>query len=66
MLGYGRGTVEWDAVLGALDEIGYEGPFNLEIPSRPGVPMWVLEAKLDYARALASYMVDQSERAVSG
>lgn len=57
MLPYERGKIQWDRVLAALAGIGYEGPFNLEIPGRPWRPMPIREARLDYARALASYMV---------
>lgn len=56
---YERETIPWDRVLAALGEIGYTGLLNLELPSRPAYPMPVREAKLDYARSLASYMLAQ-------
>lgn len=57
VLPYDQGTVPWDRVLAALGEVEYAGAFNLEIPGRPWRPMPVREARLDYARALATYMV---------
>jgi sugar phosphate isomerase/epimerase len=59
VLPYELGSIPWDSVLAALAEIGYEGLFNLEIPGRRS-PMPVREARLDYAKTLASYMVEQA------
>jgi sugar phosphate isomerase/epimerase len=56
VLPYELSSIPWDSVLITLAEVGYEGLFNLEIPGRRS-PMPVREARLDYARALASYMV---------
>jgi sugar phosphate isomerase/epimerase len=58
VLPYELQTIPWDRVLAALAEIGYAGIFNLEIPGRRS-PMPVRAARLDYAKALASYMVEQ-------
>lgn len=33
-----RGNIDWKAGIAALREIGYEGPFNLEIPGERGLP----------------------------
>ncbi len=57
ILPYERGMIQWGCVLAALVGIGYQGPFNLEIPGRPWRPMPIREARLDYAKTLASYMV---------
>jgi sugar phosphate isomerase/epimerase len=57
VLPYELSSIPWDRVLAALAGIGYEGVFNLEIPGQRS-PMPVREARLDYARALASYMVE--------
>jgi len=62
VLPYERGTIPWDRVLAALCGIEYTGPFNLEIPGRPGRPMPVREARLDYAKAVASYLVERALR----
>lgn len=62
VLPYELSSTPWSHVLAALAETGYEGLFNLEIPGRRS-PMPVREARLDYARALASYMVKQASLA---
>jgi sugar phosphate isomerase/epimerase len=59
VLPYELSSIPWDHVLAALAEIGYAGIFNLESPGRRS-PMPVREARLDYAKALASYMVEQA------
>jgi len=63
VLPYERETIPWDRVLAALGKIAYTGLLNLELPSRPAHPMPVREAKLDYARSLASYMSAQASYA---
>jgi sugar phosphate isomerase/epimerase len=59
VLPYERDTIPWDRVLAALGDIKYRGLFNLEIPGRSWCPVQVREAKLDYAKALAAYLVAQ-------
>jgi sugar phosphate isomerase/epimerase len=59
VLPYELSSIPWDRVLTALAETGYEGIFNLEIPGRRS-PMPVREARLDYAKTIASYMVESS------
>ena len=59
VLPYERKTIPWDRVLAALSEIGYDHLFNLEIPGRAWCPMSVREARLDYAKQLATYMTEQ-------
>jgi sugar phosphate isomerase/epimerase len=56
VLPYELNSIPWDRVLAALVEIRYTGIFNLEIPGQRS-PMPVREARLDYAKALALYMV---------
>ena len=58
MLPYGRGVVPWKAVMQALREVGYTGLFNFEVPGENRCPRPVRLAKLDYAQALAAYMID--------
>ena len=62
LLPYTRGTIDWHGVLDALSEIGYGGLFNMEISGRGKVPMPVHLARLEYARALASYLAGQMPR----
>ncbi len=57
MLPYGRGTVRWTEVMKALREVGYHGLFNFEVPGENHCPPPVRLAKLDYALALADYMI---------
>ena len=57
VLPYELSSIPWDRVLAALAETGYAGLLNLEIPGRRS-PMPIREARLDYAKALASYMVE--------
>jgi sugar phosphate isomerase/epimerase len=57
MLPFGRGTVPWPEVMTALREVGYSGLFNFEVPGENRCPMPVREAKLDYARQLADYII---------
>jgi len=59
VLPYELGSIPWDRVLSELTMTGYEGVFNLEIPGRR-TPMPVREARLDYAKKLASYMVERA------
>jgi hypothetical protein len=40
-----------------LREVGYSGLFNFEVPGENRCPMTVREAKLDYARQLADYII---------
>ena len=57
LLPYGRGTVPWSTTMAALREAGYEGLFNFEVPGENRCPKPVRLAKLDYALALAQWMV---------
>jgi sugar phosphate isomerase/epimerase len=57
MLPYGRGTVNWAEVMKALQETGYDGLFNFEVPGENRCPAPIRLAKLDYARSLAEAMI---------
>lgn len=59
LMPYGRGTVDWAAVMSALKELPYEGLVNLEIPGENRVPMEILLAKLDYLKEVMGYMVGE-------
>ena len=59
ILPYGAGTIEWTDVMKALRDIGYAGIFNFEVPGEEvGCPPPVRLAKLDYALALAQWMIE--------
>ena len=51
-----RYGVDWKDVITALNEIEYDGLFNLEILGENKAPMPILEAKLTYIRQMVSYM----------
>lgn len=59
LLPYGGGSIAWEPVLGALRQIGYAGVFNLEITGENQCPAPVRLAKLEYAFALACWMIGQ-------
>ncbi len=62
MLPYGRGVIDWGPVMCALREVSYTGLFNFETPGENRCPAPVRLAKLDYARQLARWMVDEAGR----
>ena len=62
MMPYGRGTVPWADVLGALREIGYHNVFNFEIPGECRCPLETRLAKLDYIKRLGEQMIAEIER----
>ena len=55
---HGAGTVNWEAFVSALYEVGYDGLFNFEVPRENRCPMEIRLAKLDYARRLAELMIE--------
>lgn len=57
MMPYGRGIVDFDAVVKALREINYEGLFNLEIPGENRVPLEIRKYKLDYIVKCYEYLM---------
>ena len=56
MIPYGRGTVDIEQVVRALQEIGYNGLFNLEIPGERRCPLKVRGYKLEYIKKLFDYL----------
>lgn len=60
LLPFGRGRVDWANVMSALDEIGYTGHFNFEVPGENRCPENILMEKLDYAHRVGSMMIDGS------
>ncbi|MBQ9774057.1 MAG: sugar phosphate isomerase/epimerase [Clostridia bacterium] len=57
MMPFGRGNVDFEAVVAALREIDYEGMFNYEIPGESGCPNPVRHAKVAYLRAGYAYLM---------
>ncbi len=60
LMPYGKGTVDWSAVMGGLKDLRYQGLLNLEIPGESRAPLPVLLAKLDYLQALMRYLVEDA------
>lgn len=54
---FGRGKVDFEAVVAALREIGYEGMFNYEIPGECGHPLPVMHAKMRYLKEAYDYLM---------
>lgn len=52
--------VDWPAVVAALREVGYEGPFNLEIPGERGRPLLFMDASVNYALDVTRRLLDGS------
>ena len=60
LMPYGRGTIDWGKVMGALKELPYEGLLNLEIPGENRAPLEVRMAKLDYLKKVMRFMVEKA------
>lgn len=56
MMPYGRGSVPWQQFMRALNNSGYDGLFNFEIPGESGAPLEIRKAKLVYIKTMAQYM----------
>lgn len=52
MMPFGRGNVDFKAVMRGLEQIGYHDLFNYEIPGERLCPMEVKDAKADYLRVV--------------
>lgn len=59
LLPYGSGTLSWEEVINALKEIQYPHMVNLEVPGERRCPLPVRLAKLDYAKRLLEWMINQ-------
>lgn len=57
MMPFGRGNVNFEAVVRALREVDYRGLFNLEIPGERNAPLEVRGYKLEYIRKCYDYMM---------
>jgi sugar phosphate isomerase/epimerase len=51
------GTMDWEKIVAALRGIGYEYPFNLEIPGERGGPLGVIDAKMRAALETVKWLV---------
>ena len=52
-----EGKVDWKGVMGGLRDIGYPGPFNLEVGGDTKVPLQLRDTKLRYALDLVEAML---------
>ena len=57
LMPFGHGNVNWQEVMDALRENGYDRLFNLEIPGERHCPVEIRRAKLIYCRALCEYLL---------
>ena len=56
MMPFGRGNVDFETVVTALKEIGYDNLFNLEIPGERQCPLEVRGYKLQYIKQVFDYL----------
>lgn len=57
MMPYGKGNIDFTEVVKALNEVNYDGLFNLEIPGERNAPLEIRGYKLDYIRKCYEYMI---------
>ena len=53
-----NGAMDWVEIVAALRGVGYECPFNLEIPGERGGPLEVLDAKIRAALETVNWLVE--------
>lgn len=57
-LPYSYGSnVDWNQVMDAFGQIGFEGPFNYEVPGERGRPVEILDAVVMHGLALANILL---------
>jgi sugar phosphate isomerase/epimerase len=56
---YSSSRIDWIGVLEALRKIEYDGLLSLEIPGEAVAPLPVRDLKLEYARKLFAWLLDQ-------
>ena len=54
-----NGKMDWVKIVAALRGIGYDAPFNLEIPGERGCPLDVVDAKMRAALETVKWLVTQ-------
>ena len=57
MMPFGRGHIDFSAVVSALRAIDYCGLFNYEIPGESRIPFEVRGYKLDYIKKAYDYLM---------
>ena len=57
LMPFGRGKVDFFAVVKALREIDYEGMFNFEVPGESQCPIPIRHAKLEYIKCCYDYLM---------
>ena len=57
LLPFEGGTVDWDSVMRGLREVGYDGPFNFEVPGEIRCPIPERLEKLKTADAIATRLM---------
>jgi sugar phosphate isomerase/epimerase len=56
LMPYGRGVVDFVAVIREMKKLGYDGLYNLEIPGERKVPLEISYHKLDYIKKMFDYL----------
>ena len=56
MMPFGRGTVDFPAVIRACREVGYDGLYNYEIPGENSCPLDIRMMKLRYLREMSDWL----------
>ncbi len=56
MMPFGRGSIDFTAVMRGLRKIGYSDLFNYEIPGERDCPMKLRKAKTEYLKAVTDYL----------
>ena len=59
LMPFGRGSVDFSAVVKGLREIGYEGLFNYEIPGERNAPLAIRGYKLQYIKQCYDHLMAQ-------
>lgn len=59
LMPYNKGKINFEEVIQALDEVGYEGVFNLEIPGEARIPLKLRDAKIFYIKACYDYLIEK-------
>ena len=60
LMPFGKGNVDFFGVVKALEEIGYDGLFNYEIPGENHCPICVRNYKLDYIKNTFDYLIENA------
>ncbi|MGC9319000.1 MAG: sugar phosphate isomerase/epimerase family protein [Armatimonadota bacterium] len=55
----GRGSIDWEAGIGALRELGFEGIFNLEIPGERGLPVELTLKRMEGVLAATRWLLER-------